>query len=408
MSAVAGVYTNFKVSGGGNNIFSGMITQYMGCASDELSYVYGNTFLTNTYLATDATASQFWSTGYQNIYYINACLSGISSSSAISESLKQSLIGELKMVRAMNYFYLVNLYGGVPIVTSTDYTVTADLPRSSVDSVYAFMLSDLTDARGTLKATYPSAGRARPNLYTADALLARLYLYRGQYVQADAMASEIINSGLYSLVGLNSVFVSGSNEAIWQLPAIGVTYQTSEATAFIPFSSAAAPSWQVTSYLLNSFELNDLRKTSWVGTSTVIGKNYYYPFKYKKQLATATPADGYVVFRLAEQYLIRAEALAQQNKPDSALADLNTIRNRAGLANSTASTAPQILSAVMQERRIEFFCEWGHRWFDLIRSGTINSVLSTVKTGWMPAAALLPVPSTDIQNDPSLTQNPGY
>jgi len=408
MSAVAGVYVNFKVSGGGNNIFSGMMTQYIGCASDELSNVSGNTFLTNTYLATDATASQFWTTGYQNIYYINACLSGIASTTAISESLKQSLLGELKMVRAMSYFYLVNLYGAVPIVTSTDYTVNAVLPRSSVDSVYNFILSDLTDAHSALKATYPSAGRARPNLYTADALLARLYLYRGQYTQAEAMASEIINSGLYSLTALTSVFVSGSKEAIWQLPAIGVTSQTTEASAFIPFSPSITPSWQVTTGLLNSFELNDLRKTSWVGTSTISTKNYYYPLKYRQQLATATPADGYVVFRLAEQYLIRAEARAQQNKPDSALADLNVIRKRAGLGNSTASTTAQILTAVIQERRTELFCEWGHRWFDLIRSGTINTVMSTIKTGWAPTAALLPVPATDIQNDPFLTQNPGY
>ncbi|ANI89611.1 hypothetical protein A9P82_10110 [Arachidicoccus ginsenosidimutans] len=408
MSAMAGVYLNFKIAGGGQNIFSGMITEYIGCASDELAYSYGNSFLTNTYVATDGTAGNFWSSAYQNIYYINACLQGITSTGAISDSLKESLLGELKMVRAMNYFYLVNLYGGVPIVTSIDYKANAILPRSSVDSVYDFILSDLMDARKVLKPSYPSEGRARPNLYTADALLARVYLYRGQYAQADALASDVINSGLYSLVAPGSVFLQGSNEAIWQVPAIGTSQQTAEAYALLPFSIYSAPNWQATNYLLDSFETNDLRKTSWIGVSTINGTSYNYINKYKQRSKDSLPAEGYVMFRLAEQYLIRAEALAQQNKLDSASADLNKIRTRAGLPNSTASTKEEIINAVMHEREIEFFCEWGHRWFDLKRTGRIDAVLSKIKSGWVPEAALLPVPYNELQNDPYLTQNPGY
>ncbi|HEY4286363.1 MAG TPA: RagB/SusD family nutrient uptake outer membrane protein [Puia sp.] len=411
MSAIAGVYMNFKVTtGNGTNIFGGMQTQYLGCASDELSNSYGNTFMTNTYIATDGTAGSFWSSAYQNIYYVNACLTGIGATHAIGDSLKQALLGELKVVRAMNYFYLVNLYNEVPIVTSTDFNANANLPRSSVDSVYGLIISDLTDARKVLKASYPSAGTARPNLYTADALLARVYLYRKQYAQADAMASEVIGSHLYSLPALKSVFSQGSSEAIWQIPAVGGSgrNQTAEAFAFVPSSVYSAPQWQVTTYLLDSMESTDQRKAAWVGSLTVSGKTYQYPAKYKNRTDTATPAEGYVMFRLAEQYLIRAEALAQQGKTDSALYDLNAVRNRAGLPNSTAVTSEDIQNAVMHERQIEFFIEWGHRWFDLRRTGQLNAVIGKIKTGWNPAAATLPVPASERQNDPYLSQNPGY
>ena len=115
-----------------------------------------------------------------------------------------------------------------------------------------------------------------------------------------------------------------------------------------------------------------------------------------------------MVFRLAEQYLIRAEALAQQNKLDSALADLNLVRQRAGLGNSTAVTGTDVLAAVMHERQTELFAEWGHRWFDLRRTGTIDAVLGAVKPGWQPTDSTLPVPFTQIQDNSLLTQNPGY
>jgi hypothetical protein len=408
ISAVVGIYANFDVSGGSANIFSGTLTENMGCAADEFIYSLGNTFQTNTYVATDGTVGTFWSSAYANLYQINTCLAGIASTNAISDSLKQLLTGELEVDRALHYFYLVNLFGGVPLVTGQNYQTNAVLPRSSVDSVYDLIISDLTAARNVLTPNYPSVGSARPNLYTADALLARVYLYRNQYAAADAMASEIINSGLYSLVPLNSVFLSGSNEAIWQLPAVGITYQTMEGESFIPFLPGFEPYYQLQSGLLNSFEAGDQRATSWIGTSTVGSTNYYYPYKYENRMATATPVEGYVVFRLGEQYLIRAEALAQQNKLDSALSDLNMIRQRAGLGNSTAVTGADVLNAVMHERQTELFAEWGHRWFDLRRTGAIDSVLGALKPGWQPTDSTLPVPFTQLQNNPFLTQNPGY
>lgn len=411
LSAMAGIYASFDATGGGSNIFSGVLTEELSYATGEMLTTFTffpDAFVGNTYVSTNGTVATFWSAPYNNIYNINAVLTGLVSSTVIGDSTKRELTGELKALRAFNYFYLVNLFGGVPIVTSTDYKSNAVLPRSTVDSVYAFIIQDLTDARSLLTPVYPSAGRARANLYMADALLARVYLYRGQYAAADAMASEVINSGLYSLTSLSGVFLAGSNEAIWQLPANGTYSQTSEGALFVPFSPYLEPFYQITTAYEKAFETGDQRLTNWVGVNTIGGVNYYYPYKYKQRLNTGIPAEGYDALRLAEQYLIRAEALAQQNKLDSALGDINLIRNRAGLANASGSSTTQLMSIIMQERQAEFIGELGHRWFDLKRTGTIDSVLGALKPGWSSYKALLPVPSIEIQNDPFLTQNPGY
>jgi hypothetical protein len=120
-----------------------------------------------------------------------------------------------------------------------------------------------------------------------------------------------------------------------------------------------------------------------------------------------------MVFRLAEQYLIRAEARAQQGNVSGSQSDLNAIRTRAGLPNTTANDKASLLTAIQHERQVEMFTEWGHRWFDLKRTGTIDAVMSVIapaKGGgaWNSNKALLPLPLGDLQADQNLTQNPGY
>jgi len=109
-------------------------------------------------------------------------------------------------------------------------------------------------------------------------------------------------------------------------------------------------------------------------------------------------------------YLIRAEAAAELNNLSGALADVNIIRARAGLAASTANVTSQtaVLAAVMHERQTELCFEWGNRWFDLKRTGTAGTVLTAEKTGWQSYDTLYPLPQAQIQLNNQLTQNPGY
>jgi hypothetical protein len=121
-----------------------------------------------------------------------------------------------------------------------------------------------------------------------------------------------------------------------------------------------------------------------------------------------------MVLRLAEQYLIRAEAEANEGDSTDAIDDLNVIRNRALLPNYSANVNGSLLSAILHERQVELFTEWGHRWFDLIRTNSADSVMGIIaplKHGsWNDNndQELYPIPQTARNLDMNLTQNPGY
>jgi hypothetical protein len=293
------------------------------------------------------------------------------------------------------------LYGDVPLVLSTDYKVNASLTRTTATDIYTQIESDLQDAISLLSTDYPSSGKVRPNKYAAIALLARVYLYEKKWPEAENQSNS------YSLVGLNSVFLGNSDEAIWQLLPVLSFLNTADGLTFIPYASSVRPNYVVTDFLLANFEPGDLRKNAWLGINVVGSQTYYYPFKYKVRFGN-DKIEYNMVFRLAEQYLNRAEAMAQQDKIIDAEADLNIIRSRAGLPDVTTTDQATLLSAIMHERQIEFFAECGHRWFDLKRTGNMNAVLGAEKTGWKATDSLYPIPISELQANPSLTQNAGY
>lgn len=116
-----------------------------------------------------------------------------------------------------------------------------------------------------------------------------------------------------------------------------------------------------------------------------------------------------MVLRLAEQYLIRAEARVRQNNISGGQSDLNAIRNRSGLPNTTANDQGSLLLAIEQERRVELFTEWGHRWFDLKRTERAEAVLSPFALkDWQSTDVLFPIPQTEREINSRLTQNEGY
>jgi hypothetical protein len=138
------------------------------------------------------------------------------------------------------------------------------------------------------------------------------------------------------------------------------------------------------------------------------GSDYFYPYKYKRRINT--PVDEYtIVLRLAEQYLIRSEACHKQGKFQEALGDINIIRERAGLLPLELTAEDELYKAIFQERKLELFTEFGHRWFDLKRTGLVHAVLSPIKgDNWQETDQLFPIPFAEIQLNPELTQNPGY
>jgi hypothetical protein len=413
ITAVAGVYAYNQ--GNGFSYSDGQLTYTCGLSADELSYTQTDDILQfYSYNITPLNGGiiNLWGYPYQGIYQVNAVLKGISGNANLSTAFQQQITGEMEVVRALYYFNMVNLFGGVPLVTSTSYKETQRLPRATVAAIYSQVFTDLTDAKERLRATYPSAGRARPNLYTAIALLAKVNLYQNNWQSAYNEADSVIKSGIYDVTNtpLTGVFLDGSKEAIWQIPANQGYYGVSDAQRFIPSYAGAVPNYILTTPLLTAFETGDQRRQNWVGSTTVTSGTFYYPYKYKNVSASTVPTEDQMILRLAEIYLIRAEAAAHLNKLPEALEDVDIIRTRAGLTGSTADVASQteVLDAVMQERRIELFCEWGNRWYDLKRTSTAEAVLGAEKTGFTADAALYPIPQAQIQLNNLLTQNHGY
>jgi len=410
ISAVAGVYTYDP--GSGFAYSDGSMTYCAALSADELSTIISSDvqqFYSYNLTPVNTEITNLWGSPYQSIYQVNAVLGGITNNKALSASFQKQITGEMEVVRALYYFHMVKLFGGVPLVTTTSYAATDRLPRSAATAIYAQVKADLADARKKLTATYPSSGHIRPNLYTAVALLAKVNLYQQNWQSAYNEADSVIRLGGYNLEpNLNNVFLDGSVEAIWQLPANGLYSVYTDAANFQPQYQGANPNFLVTPFLLSAFETGDQRLQDWIGSTSVNNQTLYYPNKYKNISPTATPLEDQMILRLGELYLVRAEAAAHLNNLTQALADVNTIRARAGLGAVNATSQTAALSAVMHERQVELCCEWGNRWYDLKRTGTAATVLGSEKTGFTANAELYPLPQTQIQLDNNLTQNPGY
>ena len=416
-AAISGIYSQMMESLGG--FANGNITLFTGLSSDELvNYSTDNDqiqFYQNSLTSSTGSTSLLWTQAYQFLNYVNSLLEGLSNTQGVSVPLKQQLIGEAKFIRAFCHFYLVNLFGNIPLVTSSDYRINSIASRTPKSQIYQQIVKDLTDAQNLMVSDYSFSNgeRVRPNKWAATALLARVYLYEEDWVDAEALATAVINNiSNYSLVSnLDSVFLANNVEAIWQLKPVVPGINTFEASMFI-LTTTPPDSRALSQNLLNAFEKGDNRKKAWIDSTTDAVNSYYYPFKYKVYV-NPTVSEYYMVLRLAEQFLIRAEARSHQNKLSDAISDLNTIRTRAGLPDLSSSLSQaQVFSAVAQERRVELFAEWGHRWLDLKRTNTADAVMSTVtpqKGGtWSTDWQLYPIPQSEILNDPNLIQNTGY
>lgn len=397
-----------------------------------------NSYYQNNLNSSGLSVNDYWSNIYPTIFVANSAIEGLNSSVTLTPAVRKQLLGEAEFIRAFCYFYLVNLYGEVPLAIGTDYKVNNSLPRAPKAQVYQQIIADLKDAQSKLSVNYLDASlmntsteRVRPSYWSATALLARVYLYdgnltqdAGNYANALTQSSLLINnSNLFSLGTLNNTFLkasSGNNEAIWQLQPVSIG-DTPEARFFVLPPSGPSSSFPVylSSQLVNSFEAGDQRKTNWVGSVTVpvngVPTTYYYPYKYKVNNSSAPVTEYETVLRLGEQFLIRAEAEAEGagNGLTDAVKDINVIRNRAGLGNYNGATdKASVLAAIVHERQVELFTEWGHRWLDLKRTGTVDAVMSVVtplKGGtWNTNWQLYPILLDELNRNRNLTQNPGY
>jgi len=433
IAVLNGIYINMSQPG----TFTGTrsISLFAGLSADELALYDGIggvhlNYYQNELSVTDGTGSEHWTPLYSYVFKCNAAIEGLQSATSLNPAVRQQLLGEAKFLRAFQYFYLVTMFGDVPIVLSTDYSVNERLARSPKEVVFKQIIADLEEAKSLLSTNYldrslqPYTGeteRVRPTRWAAAALLARAYLYKGDYANAETQADLVINNAaMYDLTPINDVFLKNSLEAIWQLQPVTFGHNTEDGFVFVLPDSGPGidenKGFYISNELLNNFEMGDQRKETgnWINNVTVDGITYYYPYKYKISELDAPVSEYLMVLRLGELYLIRAEARAQLNNISGAQGDLNRIRTRAGLPNINAIDKVSLLSAILHERQVELFTEWGHRWLDLKRTGNVDKVMSIVTplkangNIWRSFQQWYPLPFSDIQKGPNLVQNAGY
>lgn len=386
----------------------------LGTYTDELVYYGSNqgapwAFYNNALLPTTSEVAVLWNSSYQQIYAANAVLEGVEAAATLPVADRQQLTGEALFVRALLHTYLAQLYDGVPYIRTTDYRANAAAQRLDATEVLEEAKADLMLAAELLPEAYVTPDRVRPNRYAARAVLARICLYLGQWDEAGNHASAVLNrTELYPFQeNLDGEFLADSPSTIWQFSPASGDANTREGATFI-FSSGPPPLVALRQELVDAFAEEDLRKQHWIRAVTDGTDTWYHAFKYK-QHQNGGVREHSVLLRQAELYLIRAEARARGGDLIGAREDLDRIRNRAGLGPTTALTAEDMVTAIHRERQMELFTELGHRYFDLRRLGTMDTVLEELKPGWESDDALFPIPETELGLNPNLVpQNPGY
>jgi hypothetical protein len=436
-SAIA-LMTNIYANLGNGSVTDGMLGLFSSVPAllaDEsvlfsTSIADRNDIYRNSYSSTNGVVTRTWNRLYETIYITNSVLSNLDASKTLTPKVVRQLKGEAKFIRALCYFQLVNYFGDVPLALTTDYRINAVLPRSPKDRVWKLILGDLQESAALSSGDFLTAAldrateeRVRPTKWSALALLARASLYMENYERADSAATAVIErSDLFELIEPNRVFLKNSREAIWQIqPTNANTYQNAaEGRYFIltptgPVTYMEDQSTYLNENLIKAMELepDNERLAKWISSVNANGSEYYFAYKYKIGSENTATQEYSTLFRIAEQYLIRAEAKAKLKDITGARLDLNAIRTRAKLGETSANDQSSLLTAIERERQVELFTE-GHRWLDLKRWGKLDQIMSMAaiaKGGtWMSYKSLLPLPSQEISRNPALRghQNPGY
>jgi hypothetical protein len=409
-AAMTDIYSKIRDSGLLTGSLFGL-SHRLGLYADELTLYGGEAnFYNNALLPSGNEAGELWNSSYSQIYAANAVIEGVQNSASLTTADKEQLQGEALFVRALLHFYLMNCFGDIPYIPVTDYEQNRTVHRKGQNEVYALLKADLEQAAALLPEEYVSAQRVRPNKWTAEALLARVNLYTKAWDEASNAASAVLNqTGLYVWEeNPAKIFLKESRTTIWQLMPRTAGTNTKEAETF-SFSSGPPPKSALSNSFMGAFTAGDQRKAHWTKAVTKGTDVWHHASKYKAVGSTGSSVEYSIVFRLAEQYLIRAEARAHQGDLIGAKEDLNKIRQTAGLPNTEAVTAAEIIDAVIAERRLELFTEFGHRFFDLKRTGRLDAVLSPLKAGWNSTDRNFPLPESELLLNPNLIpQNDGY
>jgi len=376
--------------------------------SDDSNSVNTNLYSDGAEIFTDNSNStvltNIWESMYVIITRCNSILIRIDDVTFDDESTRNYIKGEAHAMRAWAYDNLGKFFGGVPLIVDAEYTTseTYAIARSTQDETFAQAVSDYKAAIGFLPEEWSSDDAGRITEYAADAALGRLYLFMNEPASAKPYLEAVISSGIYSIAeNYEDCFTDAydndiTKDRVWEVQYIGGL--TGEGQTFsescmpegytgnegyaLRGSSAAM---QVSTDMVSAFETGDYRQT--IATSDQItgtgAAGYTWCTKYSRhtyQPQSGTDwANNLPIIRYSDVLLMYAEAVNATEGPTSeSIGYVNAIRDRAKLDDLTSeqtASAASFLSAIKQERRVEFMYE-GLRWFDLVRWGDFIPVMS--------------------------------
>jgi starch-binding outer membrane protein, SusD/RagB family len=325
--------------------------------------------------------------------------------SAAGQAFAKAAIGEAKFWRALNYFELVQMYGGVPLrTTQAKRADQVNLPRNTVDEVYTQVIKDFKDAEVNLPATAP---KGIVKKWAASAYLAKVYLTKKDYPNALAKATEVISSGVYTLAttfaDVFDVTKENGPEDIFAIQYVEVDEQGTRL--------GSLSGWGITSVdpsLYPKFAATDKRRAVTFAEPANPASNQG-KWLFPGVVGNKQP-NNFIVFRYADLVLIKAEAENEiSGATAAAYTEINKVRTRAGLPALTAGlTKVQFRDAVLNERNLELALEQ-IRWFDLKRTDRLKSSLIAVGRPWNDKYLLFPIPQSEIDaSNGVVKQNDGY
>lgn len=387
-----------------------------------------------SYNPTTPSVESVFNANYDGINRCNQALNILPKLTKADANLRNRLMGEAKFLRAFMYFTLVKCYGGVPIVDRLPNPSSTEdremlLTRKTASEVYAFIETDLIDAIAALpeKSAYPANEKARASKGAAYALLAKVNLYQKNWQKVVDNCNAVTGYSLapdyatmFRIAGENDAESIFEIQGVGSIPARGIQGYSNTQGA----RGAGGWGWGFNTpsqSLVDAYEAGDVRKNATIifrGTTLYDGRiipntveNPRYNYKaYSSNFTDAWETDANIKYlRFAEVLLMKAEALNELGQTSAAIPLLNQIRNRAGLANTTALSQADVRRAIWKERRVEMAFEHD-RFFDVVRTGqAVAAFAADGKTFVAGKHELFPIPQSFIRQAAGLSsQNPNY
>lgn len=374
------------------------------------------------FFADNGDVTGMWQNIYGAIKRANTLLARVPLIDGMDPTERDQILGEAHFLRALHYHNLVKHFGGVPLrlVPLTDPDAIEPLARATVEEVYQQIITDLTDAENLM--TNMKAPDTHASVGAARALLARVYLFHGDYALAIAKAHEVDAMGYSLAPEYSSLFNNDEVKTPENILKLTFTEQVVQANLFGYYwlsdrLAVGAGRFEMgpTRGLIDAYDtLSTDSRLAWNLKPDPRGVDGWVEASqdggsYGTKFPSPKGAEDFHVIRYAEVILIKAEAFARNNQLDSAVANVNRIRVRADIAPYVAGSADvdtqaEVLAIISNERRLEF-AEEGDRFTDLSRDPA-NAVLVLGLDGTN--RLLFPIPQSEIDVAPEIVQNPGY